>query len=76
MEELGRFSPFAGMTRIRFKGFGLKAVSAPFGTPLEQHQMLSRRVGMSSEAGSLTRRAPVAHSVEPALAARAERDRA
>jgi hypothetical protein len=23
MEELGRFSPFAGMTRIRFKGFGL-----------------------------------------------------
>ena len=23
MESYGRFSPFAGMTRIRFKGFGV-----------------------------------------------------
>ena len=38
MEEPGRFSPFAGMTRIRFKGFGLSPSQPRFGTPLEQHQ--------------------------------------
>ena len=38
MEEPGRFSPFAGMTRIRFKGFGLSPSQPRFGAPLEQHQ--------------------------------------
>ena len=31
--ELGRFSPFAGMTRIRFKGFGFSPSQPRSGHP-------------------------------------------
>ncbi len=33
MEEYGRFSPFAGMTRIRFKGFGSSPSQPRSGRP-------------------------------------------
>ena len=33
MKDLGRFSPFAGMTRIRFKGFGWSPSQPRLGRP-------------------------------------------
>jgi hypothetical protein len=69
MEEPGRFSPFAGMTRIRFKGFGLSPSQPRFGTPLEQHQCgpadSGCQQGPCCNAAPCRRGLPVAAKLQP-----------
>jgi hypothetical protein len=49
-----RFRPFAGMTRIRFEGFGRQAISAPVhGAPLGMAVSIAASPGKGKVCGSL-----------------------